>query len=56
MAIDSSINLRNDLIFKFVFGYEKNERILIALLNAILGYGNDSCRKQPQGKKVLCCL
>jgi len=37
MAIDSSINLRNDLIFKFVFGYEKNERILIALLNAILG-------------------
>ena len=35
--MDSSINLRNDLIFKFVFGYEKNERILIALLNAILG-------------------
>jgi len=38
MAIDSSINLRNDVIFKFVFGYEKNERILIALLNAILGF------------------
>ena len=35
--MDSSINLRNDLIFKYVFGYEKNERILIALLNAILG-------------------
>ena len=37
MAIDSSINLRDDVIFKYVFGYEKNERILIALLNAILG-------------------
>jgi predicted transposase/invertase (TIGR01784 family) len=37
MAINSSINLRDDLIFKFVFGYEKNEKILIALLNAILG-------------------
>ncbi len=37
MAIDSSINLRNDLIFKFVFGHEKNEKILRALLNAILG-------------------
>ena len=36
MAIDSSINLRNDVVFKYVFGYEKNERILIALLNAIL--------------------
>jgi len=38
MAIDSSINLRNDVVFKFVFGYEKNERILIALLNSILGF------------------
>ncbi len=37
MSIDSSINLRNDLIFKFVFGHEKNEKILRALLNAILG-------------------
>ena len=37
MAIDSAINLRNDVIFKYIFGYEKNERILIALLNAILG-------------------
>ncbi|HPZ07803.1 MAG TPA: Rpn family recombination-promoting nuclease/putative transposase [Candidatus Eremiobacteraeota bacterium] len=37
MAFDSSINMRNDLIFKYIFGYEKNERILIALLNAILG-------------------
>ncbi len=46
MAIDSSINLRNDLIFKFVFGNEKNEKILIALLNAILGFeGEDKIVK-----------
>lgn len=30
------INLRNDIIFKIVFGYKKNEKILIFLLNAIL--------------------
>lgn len=38
---DSSINLRNDVVFKFVFGYEKNEKILISLLNAILGLTGD---------------
>ncbi|HPZ09239.1 MAG TPA: Rpn family recombination-promoting nuclease/putative transposase [Candidatus Eremiobacteraeota bacterium] len=37
MSIDSSINLRNDIIFKAIFGYEKNEKLLISLLNAILG-------------------
>jgi len=31
------ISLRNDIIFKYVFGHEKNERILRALLNALLG-------------------
>jgi len=41
MAIDSSINLRNDVVFKFVFGYEKNEKILISLLNAILDLTGD---------------
>lgn len=41
MAIDSSINLRNDVVFKFVFGYEKNEKLLISLLNAILGLTGD---------------
>ncbi len=29
----------NDIIFKIVFAKEENKRILIALLNAILGYG-----------------
>lgn len=33
---DTKISLRNDIIFKYVFGHEKNERILRALLNAIL--------------------
>jgi predicted transposase/invertase (TIGR01784 family) len=37
VSIDSSINLRNDVIFKAIFGYEKNEKLLISLLNAILG-------------------
>ena len=42
MSIDNSINLRNDIIFKAVFGYEKNEKLLISLLNSILGLeGND---------------
>jgi len=40
----TSINLRNDIVFKFVFGYEKNEKILIALLNAIL---------HPDGEKKI---
>ena len=39
--MDSSINLRNDIIFKAVFGYEKNEKLLISLLNAILGLKGD---------------
>lgn len=30
-------SLKNDVIFKYVFGYEKNKHILIALLNTILG-------------------
>ncbi len=30
------VNLRNDVIFKVVFGHQKNEKILISLLNAIL--------------------
>jgi predicted transposase/invertase (TIGR01784 family) len=30
------MNLRNDVVFKAIFGHEKNEKILIALLNAIL--------------------
>ena len=41
MSIDSSINLRNDVIFKAIFGYEKNEKLLISLLNAILGLTGD---------------
>lgn len=36
MNIDELINLRNDIIFKIVFGYQKNEKILISFLNAIL--------------------
>lgn len=32
-----SYSLRNDIIFKYVFGHEKNEKILRSLLNAILG-------------------
>ncbi|MHC9543625.1 MAG: Rpn family recombination-promoting nuclease/putative transposase [Vulcanimicrobiota bacterium] len=30
------ISLRNDIVFKYVFGHEKNEKILRALLNALL--------------------
>jgi len=30
-------NLCNDIIFRFIFGNKKNERILISLLNSILG-------------------
>jgi len=41
LVMDSSINLRNDIIFKAVFGYEKNEKLLISLLNAILGLKGD---------------
>ncbi len=41
MSIDSSINLRNDVIFRAIFGYEKNEKLLISLLNAILGLTGD---------------
>lgn len=41
MSIDSSINLRNDVIFKAIFGYEKNEKLLISLLNAILDLTGD---------------
>ncbi|MFN8578121.1 MAG: Rpn family recombination-promoting nuclease/putative transposase [Candidatus Sericytochromatia bacterium] len=40
MNIDELINLRNDIIFKIVFGYQKNEKILISFLNAILGLEN----------------
>jgi len=39
---DLSINLRNDIIFKVVFGYEKNEKILISLLNSILELENEN--------------
>jgi predicted transposase/invertase (TIGR01784 family) len=35
-------SLRNDIIFKYVFGHEKNEKILRALLNAILGLEGDA--------------
>jgi predicted transposase/invertase (TIGR01784 family) len=41
VSIDSSINLRNDVIFRAIFGYEKNEKLLISLLNAILGLTGD---------------
>jgi len=41
VSIDSSINLRNDVIFKAIFGYEKNEKLLISLLNAILDLTGD---------------
>ncbi|MGV8123627.1 MAG: Rpn family recombination-promoting nuclease/putative transposase [Candidatus Xenobiia bacterium LiM19] len=34
-------SLRNDIVFKYVFGLEKNEKILRALLNAILGLEGD---------------
>ena len=40
MSTDNLINLRNDIIFKVVFGYEKNEKILISLLNATLDLEN----------------
>lgn len=40
MNIDELINLRNDIIFKIVFGYQKNEKILISFLNAILDLKN----------------
>lgn len=36
-----AISLRNDIIFKYVFGHEKNEKILRSLLNAILGLEGD---------------
>jgi len=36
-----SYSLRNDIIFKYVFGHENNEKILRALLNAILGLEGD---------------
>lgn len=36
------VSLRNDIIFKYVFGYEENEKILRSLLNAILGFKGDS--------------
>ncbi len=35
----SGINLRNDIVFKYVFASEDSEGILISLLNAILGQG-----------------
>jgi predicted transposase/invertase (TIGR01784 family) len=38
----TKVSLRNDIIFKYVFGYEKNEKILRALLNAILGFEGNS--------------
>ncbi|MEQ8190441.1 MAG: Rpn family recombination-promoting nuclease/putative transposase [Candidatus Eremiobacterota bacterium] len=41
MPVDSLVNLRNDVIFKVVFGYEKNEKLLISLLNAILNLTGD---------------
>ncbi|MFN8578921.1 MAG: Rpn family recombination-promoting nuclease/putative transposase [Candidatus Sericytochromatia bacterium] len=41
MNIDELINLRNDIIFKIVFGYQKNEKILISFLNAILDLENN---------------
>jgi len=40
LSTDNLINLRNDIIFKVVFGYEKNEKILISLLNATLDLEN----------------
>ena len=44
--LETYINLRNDIIFKIVFGYEKNEKILISLLNAILNLdGDDKIKK-----------
>ncbi len=46
MPVDSLVNLRNDVIFKTVFGYEKNEKLLISLLNAILNLtGNEKIVK-----------
>lgn len=36
MITDGLINLKNDIIFKVVFGSEKNAKILISLLNAVL--------------------
>ncbi len=36
-----TVSLRNDIIFKYVFGHEKNEKILRSLLNAILGMEGD---------------
>jgi predicted transposase/invertase (TIGR01784 family) len=33
----AQVSLRNDIIFKYVFGHEKNMRIVKALLNALLG-------------------
>ncbi len=33
------INLRNDIVFKYVFASEDSESILISLLNAIFGHG-----------------
>jgi len=32
----TGINLRNDLIFKYVFGSENSQDILISFINAIL--------------------
>jgi len=33
----AKVSLRNDIIFKYVFGHEKNEMILKGLLNEVLG-------------------
>ncbi|HPG30400.1 MAG TPA: Rpn family recombination-promoting nuclease/putative transposase, partial [bacterium] len=34
----NSLGLKNDVIFKYVFGHPKNKYILLSLLNALLGY------------------
>ena len=40
--LEQYINFRNDIIFKIVFGYERNEKILISFLNSILGLKKDN--------------
>ncbi len=42
----AKVSLRNDIIFKYVFGHEKNEMILRGLLNEVLGlHGNRRLRR-----------
>ena len=41
MDIENLKGLKNDIIFKYVFGHNKHKHILISLLNAKLNFPKD---------------